>query len=144
MNDYYELAINHGDSGCCLVCDDAEPGCLCFGCKCTKCSRYDTDLKKCEIAVLIKNRASKISIEYKDIKYETEKAYLINFFDKECWLPKSKIEITTFPLQDKKSDLNFWMGIPRVVNAIRLPKWLAVAKGLWELDDFDYGFSDSE
>jgi len=32
--DYY------GKDGCCLICPDAEEGCLCFKCKCTKCFHY--------------------------------------------------------------------------------------------------------
>ena len=28
------------DEGCCLICPDAEPGCLCYECKCTKCYWY--------------------------------------------------------------------------------------------------------
>uniref|UniRef100_A0A6H1ZYD9 Uncharacterized protein n=1 Tax=viral metagenome TaxID=1070528 RepID=A0A6H1ZYD9_9ZZZZ len=35
MCDYYQ------DEGCCLTCEDAEPGCLCFNCKCTKCVYYN-------------------------------------------------------------------------------------------------------
>lgn len=36
MRDYYELE----DQGCCLHCPMAEPGCLCFNCKCSKCEHY--------------------------------------------------------------------------------------------------------
>lgn len=46
MIDYYEQA----DPGCCLVCPDAYPGCLCYNCKCSKCVHYsgndpDADIK---------------------------------------------------------------------------------------------------
>jgi len=36
MEDYYEFE----DPGCCLICEDAEPGCLCYDCKCSKCCWY--------------------------------------------------------------------------------------------------------
>lgn len=29
-----------GNPGCCLLCPNARPGCLCFDCKCTKCFHY--------------------------------------------------------------------------------------------------------
>ena len=28
------------EDGCCLNCEDAETGCLCYDCKCTKCFHY--------------------------------------------------------------------------------------------------------
>jgi len=34
-DDYYDL------EGCCLTCEDASPGCLCYECNCTKCEQYD-------------------------------------------------------------------------------------------------------
>ena len=34
--DYYQIE----DLGCCLICPNAEPGCLCYSCKCTKCINY--------------------------------------------------------------------------------------------------------
>jgi hypothetical protein len=37
MEDYYIL---EHDSGCCLNCSDAEPGCLCYDCCCTSCCWY--------------------------------------------------------------------------------------------------------
>ena len=30
----------YGEDGCCLTCEDAEEGCLCYACKCTKCEWY--------------------------------------------------------------------------------------------------------
>lgn len=46
MKDYYEF----NDPGCCLICPDAHPGCLCYNCKCSKCVHYsgndpDADVK---------------------------------------------------------------------------------------------------
>jgi hypothetical protein len=39
--DYYELSeIEQDFIGCCLYCEDAEPGCLCYQCRCTKCLHY--------------------------------------------------------------------------------------------------------
>ena len=37
LDDYYD------EDGCCLTCEDAEEGCLCFECKCTKCVWYISD-----------------------------------------------------------------------------------------------------
>jgi len=37
MIDYYAI----DDPGCCLVCDYASPGCLCYDCKCSKCEWYN-------------------------------------------------------------------------------------------------------
>jgi len=34
--DYYE----EEDPGCCLLCEGAEEGCLCYDCKCTQCSNH--------------------------------------------------------------------------------------------------------
>jgi len=35
MIDYY------GKVGCCLTCEEAEEGCLCYECKCRKCCHYE-------------------------------------------------------------------------------------------------------
>lgn len=32
--DYY------GENGCCLTCEEAQEGCLCYSCKCRKCFNY--------------------------------------------------------------------------------------------------------
>ena len=50
-----------------------------------------------------------------DIKYETEKAILIDAGDKEVWLPLSQIEI------------RFEMGVGAIVS---MPEWLAIDKEL--------------
>ena len=50
--DYYsDSDIN----GCCLKCEDAEGGCLCYSCKCKKCYHYsapefEEDKGSCDIA----------------------------------------------------------------------------------------------
>ena len=43
--DYYEIYSEGepGIHGCCLLCDDAKPGCLCYDCKCSKCCWYEFD-----------------------------------------------------------------------------------------------------
>jgi len=42
--DYYdEYLESDGIHGCCLLCDDARPGCLCYDCKCRKCYWYNKD-----------------------------------------------------------------------------------------------------
>ena len=40
--DYYDEQIDD-EHGCCLLCIDAEYECLCYDCKCTKCSWYTPD-----------------------------------------------------------------------------------------------------
>ena len=48
------------DSGCCLKCSDAEPGCLCYECKCKKCYWYippeewDGESGRCRKAINLK------------------------------------------------------------------------------------------
>lgn len=40
--DYFELYSEGEEShGCCLLCPDSKPGCLCYDCKCTKCYWYE-------------------------------------------------------------------------------------------------------
>ena len=39
MEDYYEL----DDPGCCLICEDAFEGCMCYNCKCSKCEWYSAN-----------------------------------------------------------------------------------------------------
>jgi hypothetical protein len=33
----------YGEEGCCLTCDEAEEGCLCYECKCRRCIHYVQD-----------------------------------------------------------------------------------------------------
>jgi len=76
------------------------------------------------IADEYRDKYEDVWIEIDGIKVETEKAHLILFTEgkerKEVWIPKSVSRI------DKK-----W-------KSIVLPKWLAVEKGLCELDEHDY------
>lgn len=46
---YYDEYEGTGERGCCLCCEEAEEGCLCYDCKCSKCSEYD-DYQKCTLA----------------------------------------------------------------------------------------------
>jgi len=41
--DWYDETHQSYESGCCLICDSAEEGCLCFNCKCRKCFWYERD-----------------------------------------------------------------------------------------------------
>lgn len=64
--------------GCCLTCDDAEDGCLCFSCKCTKCYRYslpfesDVGRGSCDLVAKMRNekikRKEKIELDANKIK----------------------------------------------------------------------------
>lgn len=38
--DIHFLCSEYEFFGCCLVCEAASPGCLCFDCKCRKCYWY--------------------------------------------------------------------------------------------------------
>ena len=129
MNYYEEI-------GCCLTCDDEtkeyneldDGTCLCYECKCRKCSEYDRYSQTCMIADEYRDKYEDVWIEIGGIKVETEKARLVLFSEgresKEVWIPKSLSRI------DKK-----W-------KSVVLPKWLAVEKGLYELDEHDYWRGD--
>jgi len=53
MTDYYQ------EEGCCLTCENAEEGCLCYDCKCKQCDHYVEGHYKgyCHIALEAKRRA---------------------------------------------------------------------------------------
>jgi len=38
--DWYHICGMGQENGCCLLCDDAEEGCLCYDCKCSDCLWY--------------------------------------------------------------------------------------------------------
>jgi rubrerythrin len=76
--DYYET-----QEGCCLICSDAHPGCLCYDCNCTKCFWYSYEGggkgscdKKYEL-INIRKKELKKYYEDKD-KKEHEKTKLLN------------------------------------------------------------------
>jgi hypothetical protein len=51
--------------GCCLTCEEAEEGCLCFDCNCRKCERYN-DEGKCQTAQENKSDNWNLRVEIKD------------------------------------------------------------------------------
>lgn len=55
------------------------------------------------------------------VEKETDKAYLLNFDDKQEWIPKSQAQIMMDPHN----------GMP---GCVRMPLWLAFAKGLEDYD----------
>jgi hypothetical protein len=115
MLDYY------GEVGCCLTCPDKYPGCVCFDCKCTQCRRYVPDERRCRLSLEREDKWEEVSVEIDAWLKETEKAYLVVVDGRETWVPKS---LTRIDSSDKGS-------------CVVMPKWLAVKKGLYELDDFD-------
>ena len=97
MTDFYE----EDDPDCCLICENAKEGCLCFDCKCGQCEAYSKfgvdpdEVGHCEWTVAFRqiNNNKKwdtfIPIEF-ELKGETEKANLIKFNNSsEIWIPKS-------------------------------------------------------
>ena len=86
--------------GCCLDCEDAEPGCLCYSCKCTKCSHYskNVDLFEyegyCTYAREQSYKFEKILTPVAVIA-ETKKAYLLysKVDEEQQWFPRSQITI---------------------------------------------------
>jgi len=66
INKMQEYCYDYSDDeeGCCLNCEYAKPGCLCYQCRCTKCFHYSSpedsdDIKgSCDIATSrhIRNR----------------------------------------------------------------------------------------
>ena len=136
FKDYYE------EEGCCLTCPDAYPGCLCVECKCRQCAHYDASLQSCSIAVAAKDKWEKVSIEIDEVDIETEKAWHVKVDTVSAWVPKSMAKIET-EVRDEchyphEGTLSHWQRKRREVQAILLPKWLAVEKKMWEIDEFDY------
>lgn len=121
MKDYFEIE----DSGCCLHCPDAKPGCLCYNCKCSKCEHYsgndpDADVKNedtgGEICLLVihwqwQKREGRKTSEFKidEIIRQTEKAV-------QCTLINTKT--------GEVSDVLFWVPLSIIVKG-RVPKWFA-------------------
>lgn len=54
----------YGEFGCCLNCENAEPGCLCYNCKCTKCSYYippeEWNWEKGKCSITLRSKAERI------------------------------------------------------------------------------------
>jgi len=65
LEDYYD------EEGCCLTCEEAELGCLCYKCKCRKCIHYDEANQSCNLAVTREDYEQKA----KNVKNEALKFY---------------------------------------------------------------------
>ena len=69
--DYYEYS-DFDEPGCCLICPDAELGCLCYDCKCKKCYWYSyylySDEGECELALMFKQEKREEANSYSGIK----------------------------------------------------------------------------
>lgn len=141
--DYYEESEGEEEGGgCCLRCPDAHPGCLCYECKCRQCAHYDGDLKRRSIAVATQDKWEKVGIEIDEVVAETEKAWYVKMDTIRAWVPKSMAEMKT-EVRDEShyhSDgtLFHWQNKTRRVQMINLPKWLAVEKKLWDIEESDY------
>ena len=93
--DYYDEYIGMDIHGCCLICPDAEDGCLCYDCKCTKCYWYEPEEGYCELVDYFKQEREEKRNKYSNKKIRniikcTEKAVYgqIEFSDL-MWIPKS-------------------------------------------------------
>jgi len=84
--------------GCCLLCEDAEEGCLCVDCKCRQCSHYEApyraeDEGHCDLTESDEDfTAGKVlrHVRFEAILAETPKAKLIQFdATTKQWVPKS-------------------------------------------------------
>ena len=146
FEDYYEESLEFGVGGCCLLCPDAYPGCLCYECKCCQCAHYDADLKRCSIAVATQDKHEIISIEIDNVVVETERAWCVKTDTGEVWVPKSMAEIETevrgehhYP---SNGTLSHWQNKTREVQTMRLPKWLAFEKKICLPDESDYWTGD--
>jgi hypothetical protein len=79
--DYYSATQDGTSFGCCLLCSDAKPGCLCYSCKCTKCYWYEPErvaygLKPCEMVDILKEESKQKWIkEQKEIQIRKNKEY---------------------------------------------------------------------
>lgn len=120
MFDYYDKV------GCCLTCPDSYEGCLCVECLCTQCSHYEKEYYDskgyCILSLERKDKWEEVSIEIDAWLKETAKAYLVVVDGGYIWVPKSLAKI----------------GGSDALRLVSMPKWLAVKKRLWELDESDY------
>jgi len=73
------------ESGCCLNCEKAAPGCLCYECKCTKCEWYSspyhtgTGKGKCDAVGIKKEQMRRSYIMNSTRKFlSVEKLYRLN------------------------------------------------------------------
>jgi len=136
--------VYYGEDGCCLTCPNAHLGCLCFNCRCRVCAHYDSELRRCSIAVARQDKWERVYVDIDDVVAETEKAWCVKTIDIglediEVWIPKSMAKIVTL-VEHTPPDgtLSHWQNKKRKVKCLILPKWLAVEKRILELDEFDY------
>jgi len=103
----FNYSESGNNSGCCLYCDNAGPGCLCFECKCSSCLNYTAPQNNdgvkgvCDISEERKEGNNHNTYILKNITGETALAYLgdVFFADynvvndrvvlKTVWVPKS-------------------------------------------------------
>lgn len=70
---YSEIDYSDDPIGCCLNCDYAKPGCLCYNCKCRKCCYYSSpqmcggDKGICDIAYDMKEQTELDRRKFKKI-----------------------------------------------------------------------------
>ena len=117
MTDWYEIMLENGvgEHGCCLLCDDAKPGCLCYDCKCTQCLHYEIDDISggyCTMTDELRNASRSIDKRYKIAQYdiETDKAILASI----VVVRAKKL------LPDK-----FWIPKSIIIYRIYVPRWFA-------------------
>ena len=126
MEDYYELQ----DEGCCLHCPMAEPGCLCYNCKCSKCEHYsgndpehaleideDTGGKYC---LLVDQWRSQKEYEFDQGKRASEFKVHETIRQSEKAIQCSLINIKT----GEVSDVLFWVPLSVIVKG-HVQKWFA-------------------
>ena len=73
--DYYDLTMNDSSGGCCLLCAEAEKGCLCTDCKCKSCYWYNPEfagLSPCDKVMALKEESKKTWIEAQKEKHRIE------------------------------------------------------------------------
>lgn len=117
--DYYEEAVESNEYGCCLVCEEAEEGCLCRTCKCKKCywysSNYDDlgsrieDIERdgvCDLARRYKSYSEKYKV--RTVYKATDKAIFcsITNVNGTYWIPQS------------------------AVDGMRIKNWILIKKGI--------------
>ena len=89
------------EAGCCLSCGSAHPGCLCYNCKCKKCSHYihpsdwDGEHGKCDLCIPTEEQKKAFAIKKSQegvkphIPFKREvqvkECKPENAFDKEGW-----------------------------------------------------------
>lgn len=74
--DYY----SEKDSGCCLICENSEPGCLCYECKCTKCYWYiepeDWNGEEGKCGITLKKSVNPFPLDLKKRYFDVKKLFI--------------------------------------------------------------------